>query len=238
MKKHIFKNHSSIQVLYGRSVLRTLVLLSVLMLLFAGCGKKVPAPETPSGESSQTGQQTLTLLPEDEAEPGIILLEETEAEPEIIQPEETEAEPEIIQPEETEAEPETVQPEEPEAASFAIDEDGTYNSKDDVALYLYTYDHLPDNFITKKEARALGWTGGSLEEYAPGKSIGGDYFGNYEGQLPKKKGREYHECDIDTLGRRNRGARRIIYSTDGLIYYTGDHYETFVLLYDSDGPVE
>ena len=209
MKKHIFKNHSSIQVLYGRSVLRTLVLLSVLMLLFAGCGKKVPAPETPSGESSQTGQQTLTLLPEDEAEPGIILLDETEA-----------------------------GPEEPEAASFAIDEDGTYNSKDDVALYLYTYDHLPDNFITKKEARALGWTGGSLEEYAPGKSIGGDYFGNYEGQLPKKKGREYHECDIDTLGRRNRGARRIIYSTDGLIYYTGDHYETFVLLYDSDGPVE
>lgn len=214
MKKHTFTSHSSIRVLYGRSALRALVLLSVLMLLFTGCGKKVPAPEVLSEEPSQTGQQTLTLLPEDEAEPGIILLDETEAGPEVIQPEE------------------------PEAASFAIDEDGTYNSKDDVALYLYTYDHLPDNYITKKEARTLGWTGGSLEEYAPGKSIGGDYFGNYEGQLPKKKGREYHECDIDTQGRRNRGARRIIYSTDGLIYYTGDHYETFVLLYDSDGPVE
>ena len=112
-----------------------------------------------------------------------------------------------------------------------ISEDGVYTKKDEVALYIHTYGHLPDNFITKKEAQALGWDGGKLEPYAPGKSIGGDYFGNYEEKLPKKKGRKYYECDIDTQGKKNRGAKRIVYSNDGLIYYTGDHYESFELLY-------
>lgn len=112
----------------------------------------------------------------------------------------------------------------------AIAEDGTYNSRDDVALYIHTYGRLPSNFITKKEAKKLGWTGGNVEDYAPGKSIGGDYFGNYEGLLPEDK--SYHECDIDTLGKSSRGARRIIYSDDGYIYYTEDHYESFELLYE------
>ncbi len=112
-----------------------------------------------------------------------------------------------------------------------LDEKGSYTSKDDVANYIHEFGHLPDNFITKKEARALGWTGGSLEEYAPGKSIGGDYFGNYEGLLPTKKGRKYYECDIDTLGKKKRGAKRIIFSNDGLVFYTEDHYESFELIY-------
>ncbi len=111
-----------------------------------------------------------------------------------------------------------------------IDEDGTYTTKEDVALYIHVYDKLPDNFITKKEAKKLGWTGGSLEEYAPGMCIGGDYFGNYEGLLPEDQ--EYHECDIDTLGKKKRGAKRIIYSEDGYIYYTPDHYESFELMYE------
>ncbi|MBQ8971204.1 MAG: ribonuclease [Lachnospiraceae bacterium] len=114
----------------------------------------------------------------------------------------------------------------------AIDENGSYDSKDEVALYIHTYGKLPGNYITKKEAQALGWSGGSLSDYAPGKCIGGSYFGNYEKQLPEKNGRKYYECDIDTLGASKRGAKRIIYSNDGLIYYTGDHYETFELLYD------
>ncbi len=112
-----------------------------------------------------------------------------------------------------------------------IDENGTYTSKDDVALYIHTYGHLPGNFITKKQAQALGWPGGSLEPYAPGKSIGGDYFGNYEGLLPTAKGRKYTECDIDTGGAKSRGAKRIIFSNDGLIFYTSDHYESFTQLY-------
>lgn len=115
-----------------------------------------------------------------------------------------------------------------------IDKNGSYTSKEDVALYIHTYGELPSNFITKKEAERLGWDGGSLEPYAPGKSIGGSYFGNYEGKLPKKKGRTYYECDIDTKGRRSRGPKRIVYSTDGLIYYTPDHYETFELLYGEE----
>lgn len=110
-----------------------------------------------------------------------------------------------------------------------LDEDGTYTTKADVALYIHTYGKLPSNFMTKKQAKKLGWSGGSLEDFAPGMCIGGDYFGNYEGLLPEDK--EYHECDIDTLGKKSRGAKRIIYSDDGYIYYTEDHYESFEQLY-------
>ena len=95
-----------------------------------------------------------------------------------------------------------------DGADAAIDEDGSYTSKEDVALYIHTYGHLPGNFITKKEAQALGWSGGSLEPYT--------------------------ECDIDTLGAGSRGAKRIVFSNDGLIYYTGDHYESFELLYGEE----
>ena len=112
-----------------------------------------------------------------------------------------------------------------------IDEDGVYTTCEDVALYIHTYGHLPSNFITKKEAKAQGWPGGSLEPYCPGKCIGGDYFGNFEGKLPDAEGRKWTECDINTLGAQSRGAERVIYSNDGLIYYTSDHYETFTLLY-------
>ena len=112
-----------------------------------------------------------------------------------------------------------------------IDPDGKYTTKEDVSLYLYTYGHLPSNFVTKTEARAKGWEGGSLEPYYPGCCIGGDKFGNHEGLLPKKNGRQYYECDIDTMGADARGAKRIVYSNDGLIYYTQDHYEHFTLLY-------
>jgi len=115
-----------------------------------------------------------------------------------------------------------------------IDEDGSYFDKENVALYIHTYGKLPDNFITKDEARDLGWEGGSVEKYAPGKAIGGDRFGNYEGLLPKKKGRTYTECDIDTDGYHSRGSRRIVFSNDGLIYYTHDHYESFELLYGEE----
>ena len=109
-----------------------------------------------------------------------------------------------------------------------------YDDKDRVALYLHLYGELPPHFITKKEAQKLGWDGGEVEYYRTGAAIGGDYFGNYEGLLPKKKGRSYYECDIDTVGKRSRGAKRIIYSNDGLIYYTADHYESFTLLYGEE----
>ncbi len=115
-----------------------------------------------------------------------------------------------------------------------LDKNGTYTTKEDVALYIHLYGELPSNFITKDEARDLGWEGGGLEDYAPGKCIGGDRFGNYEGLLPKAPGRTWTECDIDTLGKSSRGAKRIVFSNDGLIYYTDDHYESFTLLYGEE----
>ncbi len=121
--------------------------------------------------------------------------------------------------------------EEYEGSDGEIQENGVYTTKEDVALYIHTYGKLPANFMTKKQARSMGWSGGSLENYAPGMCIGGDRFGNYEGTLPRGN---YHECDINTLGKKKRGAERLIYSDDGRIYYTDDHYETFTLLYEKN----
>lgn len=114
----------------------------------------------------------------------------------------------------------------------AVDEDGWYTSKDEVALYIHLYGELPDNYVTKKEAEDAGWSGGNVERYTgEGTAIGGARFGNREGLLPKAQGRTYTECDIDTPGSNSRGAKRIVFSNDGLVYYTDDHYESFELLY-------
>ena len=123
-------------------------------------------------------------------------------------------------------------------SEFVIDEDGHYTSKEEVALYIHTYGKLPSNYISKDEAEDLGWKkkdgeAGQLHVVAPGMSIGGSYFGNYEGLLPEKKGRKYYECDINYV-KGNRGAERIVYSNDGLIFYTGDHYESFEQLYPQE----
>ncbi len=116
----------------------------------------------------------------------------------------------------------------------SLEEHGSYDSVQDVALYLQTYGGLPDNYITKNQAEGLGWSGGSVEQYAPGKCIGGDRFSNREGLLPKANGRTWTECDIDTLGENSRGAKRLVYSNDGLIYYTDDHYESFERIYPEE----
>jgi len=119
-----------------------------------------------------------------------------------------------------------------DAEEISVSEDGTYITRDEVALYLHLYGRLPDNYITKKEAQDLGWDSkkGNLDQVAPGMSIGGGHFGNYEGLLPEKKGRKYYECDLEYEGG-YRGAKRLIYSNDGLIFYTEDHYQTFEQLY-------
>ena len=110
---------------------------------------------------------------------------------------------------------------------LTVEENGSYDQKNQVAEYLAIYKRLPKNYITKKEARKLGWEGGSVERVAPGKAIGGDRFMNYEKNLPVKKSRKYYECDIDTLGKKSRGPKRIVYSNDGLIYYTINHFQSF-----------
>lgn len=196
-------------------------LLMVIILAATGCGRSIGGDKQrilPEGASEFASFDSAVNLIDDEAQGA-----RSEAPPD-----------EVTTPE---AEPDTEPDTAPDIASdtapdTVLAEDGSYSSKDEVALYLHTYGKLPSNFITKKEAKKLGWTGGSVEDYAPGKAIGGDYFGNYEGLLPEDK--EYHECDIDTLGKNSRGAKRIIYSDDGYIYYTGDHYESFELLYEGD----
>ena len=113
-----------------------------------------------------------------------------------------------------------------------VKENGEYTSPEEVALYIHLYNKLPGNFITKSRAEDLGWVNskGNLDEVAPGKSIGGTRFGNYEGLLPEKDGRVYYECDVNYAGG-FRGGERIVYSNDGLVFYTADHYESFTQLY-------
>lgn len=122
-----------------------------------------------------------------------------------------------------------------EENEIALGEDGYYTSKEDVALYINSYGKLPHNYITKNEARNLGWESseGNLWDVTDEMSIGGDRFGNREGLLPIAEGRQYYECDIDYKGE-YRGAKRLVYSNDGLIYYTEDHYESFELLYGDE----
>jgi len=177
-----------------------LLALLVLLLSFSGCKRK-PDPTT----AQTTEPISVTTV--------------TEATVQL----ETDTETEI----ETETETAAA---EPDGVSVTID--GTYTSKEEVAAYIHEFRCLPSNFITKSEAQALGWDSskGNLWSVAEGKSIGGDRFGNYEGYLPKAKGRVYYECDIGYDGGR-RGPERIVFSNDGLIYYTEDHYNTFELLY-------
>lgn len=135
-------------------------------------------------------------------------------------------------PETTSAKTEKTTVTETTAEKLSVEKDGSYTTPEDVAEYIHTFGTLPNNFITKDEAKALGWDNkkGNLWDVAEGKSIGGDYFGNYEGLLPKAKGRKYTECDVNYEGG-YRGSERIIFSNDGLIYYTNDHYQTFTQLY-------
>ena len=187
-----------------------LLALCVLMLLFSACKKK-PEPAT-----AQTSAEIVSVTTT--AETAAATEAQTTAGP-------TSSELTEETTEETESEPDGV----------LVTIDGTYTSKEEVAAYIHQFRCLPSNFITKDEAKALGWDSskGNLWAVAKGKSIGGDRFGNYEGHLPKAKGRIYYECDIGYEGGR-RGSERIVYSNDGLIYYTDDHYNTFELLYGEE----
>ena len=199
---------------YTKTMKKVLSLIFILLLLFVGC-----APRPAQTEFAQLPAETeapmdfsLVLLTE---EPG----HETPA------PSDT--------PEPTKAPKPTASPT-PRSTESPVKYGEDYDDKDGVALYLHLFGELPPHFITKKEAQKLGWTSGEVEYYRSGAAIGGDYFGNYEGLLPKKKGRQYYECDIGTVGKKSRGAQRIIFSSDGLIYYTDDHYESFTLLYGEE----
>ena len=204
-----------------------LVLAALLALgILAGCA--APAPDSRSVQedalqliedsTQETAMPTQIAEVELSAKP---TQEEPAAEPEEAEPA---PEPETSAPPEETSEPEATPEPEP-----TVDEDGEYTAPEDVALYIHTFGHLPDNFITKNLARDLGWDNsrGNLWDVAPGKSIGGDRFGNYEGLLPDGS---YRECDVNYEGG-YRGAERLIYGQDGSVYYTNDHYKSFTQLY-------
>ena len=181
--------------------LRLAALLLALLMLLAGCGIKGLTVPLSGGTTS---------VPKAESRSGA-----KEALPE----------------EPTEPKAEAAEERVTEAPTRAPAESGPITDPQDIADYLFRYGKLPDSFITKKEAQALGWDSGLnyVSDVAPGKSIGGDKFGNYEGLLPKKKGVTYREADCNYTGGK-RGPERIIYSSDGRVWYTNDHYETFTEL--------
>lgn len=108
-----------------------------------------------------------------------------------------------------------------------------YYTLEEVALYIHVFWELPPNYITKDEAYDLGWDSreGNLWDVAYGLVIGGDRFGNREGLLPDDGERQWYECDVNYEGG-YRGAERVLFSSDGLVYYTLDHYESFEMLYE------
>ena len=188
---------------------KRLILIAVLILVAAfvvySLFKNAQSPDDPQGSLSET-----------------VSIEAGTSKP-TSKPNET------VKPTETAKPSETAKPTE---GGITVQKGQSYSDKDHVALYIHLYGELPPNYITKSQAEALGWVSskGNLAKVAPGKSIGGDSFGNREGLLPKKNGRKYYECDIDyKSGTRN--AKRIIYSNDGLVFYTEDHYESFTQLY-------
>ena len=214
---------------------KILSLLLVLAVLFglAGC---LPSqvPETTAEPTTQTTAavteateatepSTEATVPESEPEP-------TQAPTEKPEPKPTQPKPKPTQPEQEEQprptqDPHETEPEETEPEETKPAPQKSYTGKEEVAAYIAKYGRLPDNFITKSQAKSYGWKSGRrLEDYAPGMCIGGDRFYNKEGLLPSGT---YYECDIDTLGVKNRGAKRIVFSKSGDIYYTSDHYASF-----------
>lgn len=203
-----------------------LVLSLLLLLSLTACGVEIQGTDSASATISYGSSSSLIDLPVQE--PG----SESQSAPEGNQnlPDDNQAPPSAVP---NGNETEGNQPDgKSDEGNKTVDENGWYTSKEEVALYIHLYGELPDNYVTKREAEEAGWSGGSVERYTgEGTAIGGSAFGNREGLLPKEQGRTYTECDIDTPGKNSRGAKRIVFSNDGLVYYTDDHYESFELLY-------
>lgn len=121
-----------------------------------------------------------------------------------------------------------------ETSDFSNENNASSNHIDEltndelVVKYLKEHGELPDYYITKSEAKSLGWvpSKGNLCEVAPGKAIGGDIWTNRQKSLPTKSGRKYFEADLNyNCG--NRNADRVVFSNDGLVFVTFDHYRSF-----------
>jgi guanyl-specific ribonuclease Sa len=100
-------------------------------------------------------------------------------------------------------------------------------TKAEVVIEFVKVNHqLPDFYLTKNKAKKLGWipSKANLCEVLPGRAIGGDHFSNREKQLPE--GEQYFEADVNfSCGSRN--ADRIIFTKNGDVYLSTDHYKSF-----------
>ena len=186
-------------------------------------GQPVQTPTQPAQESDQPQQEPDRPQQQpDDARPS------TPAATEPVTPESTPSqsptEPSVETPTEAPTEAPTTQP--TTESSYPIDPDGWYRDKDSVALYIHTFGRLPGNYISKTQGDRQY---GDYHNIPRNMSIGGDVFKNRERLLPS--GYTYYECDIGTYGGSNRGAKRLVFTTTGIVYYTSDHYESFTRLY-------
>lgn len=104
----------------------------------------------------------------------------------------------------------------------------TINGINGADFYLIYHKHLPNYYVTKSYAASKGWINykGNLSEVLPGKMLGGDVYYNDNKKLPVASNRIWYEADINYIsGYRNTS--RILYSNDGLVFVTYDHYKTF-----------
>ena len=115
-----------------------------------------------------------------------------------------------------------------EAVTAIVAGTATSDGTNGVDLFVATYGKLPDNYLGKKNAQKMGWDPkqGNLAEILPGMLIGGDRYKNRDGRLPDAPGRVWYEADFDYTGG-YRNDCRLLYSNDGLIFVTYDHYLTF-----------
>lgn len=217
-----------------KSFKRLGVFFLALMMLLALPACQSVLPEEPSEalqsltEEAEDSEEALAEAQDDSSIESALesLMESAEEESEDIQSEEAE---DSEDPGQASTDVLVEEGEKSTESDISVTEDGSYSSKEEVALYLHTYGRLPNNYISKTKAQKKGWDAqsGNLWDVCPGMSIGGGPFANREGVLPDG---DYKECDIDYNGG-HRGAKRIVYSDDGRIYYTEDHYNTFEQLY-------
>ena len=234
-----------------------IIMLCLALMMFAGCGKdKTPAQPDAAVTAVSSADKQPEVRQEDASGDSSLASAEPEKEndaagtegssdvsstsgPEEVSSVSSSSGPEEVSSASSSSGAGTVSQTGPEEEGLAVTEDGEYTDKDHVALYIHEFGHLPSNYVTKNKATDAGWDSkaGNLNTILPGKSIGGSRFGNYAGLLPEKDGRKYYECDIDfnpdgqTSEPAYRNEKRIIYSNDGLIFYTEDHYKTFEQLY-------
>lgn len=114
-----------------------------------------------------------------------------------------------------------------------VDENNEYNDYLSVIAYIYYFKKLPNNYLTKSQAKKLGWKGSGnvwANDSLKGKNIGGDTFNNYEQILPIANDNTYIELDVN-CSNGSRGKYRIVYNRYTFdIYYTDDHYNSFTYM--------